>query len=86
MLLNTLNIVCQARERILPYDVMGTWLNETHFLSAVACERTFQFVTEVVLHKSAQVSICLTYIYFSSFTRCVGTIFYTSERLRYSLE
>ena len=43
--------------RILPYDVMGTWLNETHILSAVAHQRvrTMQCLTEVVLNKSAQV-------------------------------
>jgi len=47
----------QARVRILPYDVMGTWLNETHILSAkahiVPSPRCF---CEVVLNKSGQVS------------------------------
>nr|XP_039254409.1 F-box/WD repeat-containing protein 5-like [Styela clava] len=46
----------QARVRIKPFDVMGTWLNETHILSArahlLAARR--QCLCEVLLNKSSQ--------------------------------
>ncbi|XP_078488899.1 F-box/WD repeat-containing protein 5 [Ciona intestinalis] len=46
----------QSRVRILPYDVMGTWLNDSHILSAKAhvLSYTRQCLCEVVLNKSSQ--------------------------------
>uniref|UniRef100_H2XRN7 F-box domain-containing protein n=1 Tax=Ciona intestinalis TaxID=7719 RepID=H2XRN7_CIOIN len=46
----------QSRVRILPYDVMGTWLNDSHILSARAhvLSYTRQCLCEVVLNKSSQ--------------------------------
>ncbi|CAK8675043.1 unnamed protein product [Clavelina lepadiformis] len=46
----------QARVRIRPYDVMGTWLNESHFLSARAHSNygKRQCLCEVFLNKSGQ--------------------------------
>ncbi|CAK8673780.1 unnamed protein product [Clavelina lepadiformis] len=46
----------QARVRIRPYDVMGTWLNESHILSARAhvISYSMQCLCEVILNKSGQ--------------------------------
>nr|CAB3245410.1 F-box/WD repeat-containing protein 5 [Phallusia mammillata] len=58
----------QSRVRIVPYDVMGTWLNESHILSARAhiITSSLQCLCEVVLNKSGQE---VEYLYQSTVTR-----------------
>lgn len=54
------NIFCeeftlQARVRVMPYDVMGTWLNESHILSAMAhIASRRRCLCEVLLNTSSQ--------------------------------